>query len=493
MRQPRVRRYGERDEARRGHRGRAQQHHARRGRHQCAAEQSAGHQTGAVRRPRHGADDLPGEHDVRRRYRVRAVPRRAAGRHQQAGRGGRGSGGAGDSARGEDWRTRSAACPDSPVDRYASPPAFRVDVCRGACVRADRAAVRPRADAGRHPARRVRPYRANNDLLYYHLDVRVDPGKEVPSAARTRSASRCSRTTPASSSTCMPRSHVDKILLGDTDAQVRARHRRGLRGLSRDAAKRASVYSHRLLLLRQPGRRPAGSAASPSARIRRARPGFTPPAKAGRQRLVAEQGPVARRGRSRWTSASRFPTTWWTSPTASSWARTTWATATRAGIGTCTIPINNYCVSLNIGNYEHFSDKLGDLPLDFYALPEDLEKAKKQFAQAKGMLEAYQHYFGEYPFKKDGYKLIEVPYSGMEHQSAVTYGNRFKNGYLEPRLDGRRHQPALRLHHHPRKRARVVRQQRQRRRRLRHVDSRRLDDLSRRPVRRVHVGQRRRA
>jgi aminopeptidase N len=94
-------------------------------------------------------------------------------------------------------------------------------------------------------------------------------------------------------------------------------------------------------------------------------------------------------------------------------------------------PINNYDVSLNIGKYEHFADKLGDLPLDFYALPEDLEKAKKQFAQAKGMIEAYQHYFGEYPFKKDGYKLIEVPYSGMEHQTAVTYGNHFVNGYLE--------------------------------------------------------------
>jgi aminopeptidase N len=94
-------------------------------------------------------------------------------------------------------------------------------------------------------------------------------------------------------------------------------------------------------------------------------------------------------------------------------------------------PINNYDVSLNIGNYQHFSDKLGDLPLDFYALPEDLDKAKKQFVQAKGMLQAFQHYFGEYPFKKDGYKLIEVPYSGMEHQSAVTYGNHFANGYLE--------------------------------------------------------------
>jgi len=93
-------------------------------------------------------------------------------------------------------------------------------------------------------------------------------------------------------------------------------------------------------------------------------------------------------------------------------------------------PINNYDVSLNIGKYEHFSDRLGRVPMDFYALPEDLEKAKKQFAQAKGMLEAYQHYFGEYPFAKDGYKLIEAPYSGMEHQSAVTYGNHFTNGYL---------------------------------------------------------------
>jgi aminopeptidase N len=94
-------------------------------------------------------------------------------------------------------------------------------------------------------------------------------------------------------------------------------------------------------------------------------------------------------------------------------------------------PINNYCVSLNIGRYEHFSDRLGDLTMDFYCLPENLEKARRQFAQAKPMMEAFQKYFGEYPFKRDGYKLIEVPYSGMEHQSAVTYGNRFANGYLE--------------------------------------------------------------
>jgi aminopeptidase N len=94
-------------------------------------------------------------------------------------------------------------------------------------------------------------------------------------------------------------------------------------------------------------------------------------------------------------------------------------------------PINNYDVSLNIGNYQHFSDKVGNLTLDFYALPGDLEMAKQQFSQARDMLEAYEHYFGPYPFIEDGYKLIEVPYSGMEHQSAVTYGNHFKNGYLE--------------------------------------------------------------
>jgi aminopeptidase N len=93
-------------------------------------------------------------------------------------------------------------------------------------------------------------------------------------------------------------------------------------------------------------------------------------------------------------------------------------------------PINNYDVALNIGSYVHFDDKLDQLPLDYYVLPEDLEKAKTQFAQAKGMLEAFQHYFGPYPFAKDGYKLVEVPYLGMEHQSAVAYGNGFTNGYM---------------------------------------------------------------
>jgi aminopeptidase N len=98
-------------------------------------------------------------------------------------------------------------------------------------------------------------------------------------------------------------------------------------------------------------------------------------------------------------------------------------------------PINNYDVALNIGEYQHWdglhvNKETGEkTTLDYYALPEDLEKAKAQFAQVPEMLDAYEHYFGEYPFDKDGYKLIQVPYAGMEHQTAVAYGNKFENGY----------------------------------------------------------------
>jgi aminopeptidase N len=94
-------------------------------------------------------------------------------------------------------------------------------------------------------------------------------------------------------------------------------------------------------------------------------------------------------------------------------------------------PINSYSVSLNIGHYVHFADQVDGQTLDFYCLPENLDRARAQFAQAKTMMQAFQKYVGPYPFRRDGFKLIEAPYSGMEHQSAVTYGNRFANGYLE--------------------------------------------------------------
>lgn len=93
-------------------------------------------------------------------------------------------------------------------------------------------------------------------------------------------------------------------------------------------------------------------------------------------------------------------------------------------------PINNYDVALNIGNYQHFAAPAhGATTLDFYTLPEDVENGKRQFQQVPEMLDAYEHYFGEYPFDQDGYKLVQVPYAGMEHQSAVAYGNHFENGY----------------------------------------------------------------
>ena len=97
-------------------------------------------------------------------------------------------------------------------------------------------------------------------------------------------------------------------------------------------------------------------------------------------------------------------------------------------------PINNYGVNINIGDYVHFSEifngEKGPLDCNYYVLKEDLDKAKLQFKQAPMMLTAFEHWFGPYPFYEDGYKLVEVPYLGMEHQSSVTYGNRFMNGYI---------------------------------------------------------------
>ncbi len=98
-------------------------------------------------------------------------------------------------------------------------------------------------------------------------------------------------------------------------------------------------------------------------------------------------------------------------------------------------PINNYDVALNVGDYQHFSDSYpgekGLLTLDYWVLPENLTKAKAQFAaNVKPMLKSMEHWFGPYPWYQDGYKLVDAPHLGMEHQSAVAYGNKYQNGYL---------------------------------------------------------------
>ncbi len=97
-------------------------------------------------------------------------------------------------------------------------------------------------------------------------------------------------------------------------------------------------------------------------------------------------------------------------------------------------PINNYGVNVNIGNYINFTEKYqgkgGVLDVNYWVLPHQKEAAQKQFKEVTRMLDAFEHWFGKYPFYEDGYKLVTVSYPGMEHQSSVTYGNWFRNGYL---------------------------------------------------------------
>ena len=93
-------------------------------------------------------------------------------------------------------------------------------------------------------------------------------------------------------------------------------------------------------------------------------------------------------------------------------------------------PINNYNISINVGRYVNIKDTfhgINKLPLSYYVLDYNQAAAEKHFLQVHGMLEAFEHYFGQYPFKDDSYKLVETPYWGMEHQSCIAYGNNYKN------------------------------------------------------------------
>ncbi len=105
-----------------------------------------------------------------------------------------------------------------------------------------------------------------------------------------------------------------------------------------------------------------------------------------------------------------------------------------------TTPINNYCLIPYIGKYAHFSENYngenGNLDMDYWVLDYNFEKAKKQFKEAPRMMKAFEYWFGPYPFYADGYKLVEAPHLGMEHQSATAYGNGFQNGYHGIDLSG---------------------------------------------------------
>jgi aminopeptidase N len=272
------------------------------------------------------------------------------------------------------------------------------------------------------------PLRANNDLLFYHLDIRIDPDKKFISGKNTirfkmlKDATRIQLDLVATL-------NIDKILLGSTPLK----YERELNTVFVDfpemlkAGRVVSIDCYYSGMPQETGR--FG--------------GFTFKKDASGHHWInsscEDQGAMV----------------WW--PNKDQWRDEVESMEISVSIPSDLVdvsngkfvgktdlkdgytrwdwlvqyPINNYDVSVNIGNYAHFTDRFGDMTLDFYALPESLEKAKRQFAQARGMHEAFEKYFGEYPFKKDGYKLIEAPYSGMEHQTAVTYGNRFANGYLE--------------------------------------------------------------
>ena len=97
-------------------------------------------------------------------------------------------------------------------------------------------------------------------------------------------------------------------------------------------------------------------------------------------------------------------------------------------------PINNYGVNINIGDYVSFSEvyngEKGPLDMVYYVLRDNIERARTHFKDAPKMMDAFEYWFGPYPFYEDSFKIVEVPYLGMEHQSSITYGNKYMKGYL---------------------------------------------------------------
>ncbi len=271
-------------------------------------------------------------------------------------------------------------------------------------------------------------YRANNDLLYYELDVRVDPAKRVVSGKNAIRFKMLKDDTRIQLE-LYANLGVDKILLGAT----RLKYERDLNTVYVDfpatlrAGRTYTIEFHYTGAPQEQGR--FGG-------------------------LAFRQDPAGRH----WINTANEgegSSVWW--PSKDQWRDEPEGIEIRVAVpnGLTNVsngrfmgktdlgdgytrwdyrvhyPINSYNVSLNIAAYAHFSETLGDLTMDYFVLPENMEKAQKQFAQARPMIEAFEKYIGKYPFPKDGFKLIEVPYSGMEHQSAVTYGNRYANGYLE--------------------------------------------------------------
>jgi aminopeptidase N len=276
------------------------------------------------------------------------------------------------------------------------------------------------------------PYRANNDLVYYHLDVRVDPEKRTI-AGKNTIRFKMLRDDTRIQLDLFSNLTVDKIVISGTTgtAETPLKYYRQLNTVFVDfpqTLKTGQTYAIDFHYSGSPaesgrfggftfGQDPAGRPWIYTACEGQGAASWWPNKDQWRDEVESMEISVAIPNGLTDVSNGKFMGK---KDLGDGYTRWDWMVQ---------YPINNYNVSLNIGNYAHFTESLGDMPMDFYTLPEDQEKARPQFAQAKEMLEAYAKYFGEFPFKKDGYKLIQVPYTGMEHQTAVTYGNGFRNGY----------------------------------------------------------------
>jgi len=262
------------------------------------------------------------------------------------------------------------------------------------------------------------PYRANNDLLYYHLDIRVDPEKQWVSGKNTIRFKMLKDGTRIQLD-LRDTLTIDKILLGAT----LLKYERDSGAVFVDFPQTlhaGQVYSIDFYYSGHPeetGRfggmtfkkDPSGHVWINTACEETGASMWWPDKDQWRDEVESMDISVAVPNGLMDVSNGKF-----VAKTDLGDGYTRWDWHVSYGI-------NNYDVSLNIGDYVHFGEEMAEpsgakLAMDYYVLPEDLDKAKAQFAQARGMIEAY--------------KLVEAPYSGMEHQSAVTYGNLFKNGYL---------------------------------------------------------------
>ncbi len=294
------------------------------------------------------------------------------------------------------------------------------------------------------------PYRANNDLLFYHLDVRVDPetkflqGKNTIRFRMLKDGRRIQLDLHRAL-------HIDKILLGT----VRLKYRREEGAVFVDfpqTLRAGQVYTIDFYYSGHPvetGRfgaitfrkDPAGHPWINTACEETGASVWWPNKDQWRDEVESMEISVSVPNGLVDVSNGKFMGK---TDLGDGYTRWDWMVH---------YPINNYDVSLNIGNYVHFADRLGDLPLDFYVLPEDKPKAEKQFTQAKGMLEIFGHYFGDYPFPL---RRLQADRSALLGDGAPERSDLWQplHQWLPgARLGGQRPQPAIRFHHHPRERA----------------------------------------